>query len=302
VIGALLAEQAPAVTVPPAPPTGAVAGEIWRDYVDTRYGQLLVRRAGELATGVPLVMLHASPGSAEMLVGLITRLMSGRQVCALDTLGNGDSDKPPWEVAEIGDYAPVVADATDALGLAQFDLYGSHTGGLIALETALLVPDRVRRLVLDGVTLHDAEETADFLAHYTPPLLPSADGTHLHFAWNWLRDQTLFWPWYNRTRESIRWVDPVDAEHLHVWFVELMKSGETYPIGYRAAFRYRTGERVPHLSTPALMVARSTDMLHSTTHAAAKLAPNARADTLPEADEDAARMIASFLDGADTQP
>jgi pimeloyl-ACP methyl ester carboxylesterase len=298
-ISSFLSEHASGETMSRPPPSGPVVGRVWHDYADTSYGQLFVRRSGE-GDGTPLVMLHASPGSGRMLVGLLRRLATARRpVLAPDTLGNGDSDKPAWEHAEIADYAPVVAEATAALGLERFDLYGSHTGALIAIETALLVPDRVRRLVLDGVALFDEQETADLLSHYTPPLRPARDGTHLLFAWHFLRDQTLFWPWYNGTRAGIRWVDPIAADQLHAWCVELLKSGHTYPIAYRAAFSYPTRERIPLLRTRALLVASETDMLHASTHEAASLSPFAEAQTLPDDDEHAARMIAAFLDAPD---
>jgi len=297
-IASALAACPPTGTAPACPPVSPLAARIWRDYAATRWGRLLVRRAGQPGRGTPLVMLHASPGSAEMLVDLIRELAATREVAALDTLGNGDSDKPPWEAAEIADYAPVIAEAARALGFERFDLYGSHTGALIALETALLVPERVRRLVLDGVALFGPEESRDLLDHYTPPLAPADDGSQLVFAWNFLRDQTLFWPWYNRTRAGIRRVDPVGADALHVWLVELLKSGRTYPIAYRAAFSHRTRDRLPGLTTPALLVARRTDMLHASTFEAATLAAAARALTLPDDEHDAATAIAAFLDAA----
>jgi pimeloyl-ACP methyl ester carboxylesterase len=231
-----------------------------------------------------------------MLVGLIGHLAASRPVLAFDTIGNGDSDKPPWGAAEIGDYAPVVIEALDALGVGEIDLYGTHTGAKIALETCLLQPARVRRLVLDGLALYDPAQRDDLLARYTPALAPSNDGTHLLMAWNFLRDQTLFWPWYNRTRAGIRRVEPIDAPELHRWLVELLASGATYSIGYRAAFRHPTRSRLPLLETPALFAARGSDMIHATTIEAAQLARNATALTLPEDDAASATAIAAFLD------
>jgi pimeloyl-ACP methyl ester carboxylesterase len=292
-IGDFLAEHAG--DVPPTPPPPAdLAGAVAKDYVSTSFGQLLLRRAGT-GRGRPLLMLHASPGSAEMLVGLIGALAAGRPVLALDTLGNGDSDKPPWDAAEIGDYAPVVIEALDRLGVGEIDLYGTHTGAKIALETCLLDPARVRRVVLDGLALYDVAQRDDLLARYTPRFAPKDDGTHLLAAWSFLRDQTLFWPWYHRTRAGIRHVEPIAAPELHRWLIELLASGATYSIGYRAAFRHPTRERLPLLVTPALLAARATDMIHATTIEAAKLAPHATALTLPEDDAGCANAIASFL-------
>lgn len=272
-----------------------IPGRITRDYADTEYGQLLVRVVGEGDTP-PLVMLHASPGSADALLGAMQRLAErGRRVLALDTLGNGESDKPPWQVAEIADYAPVVAQSLKALGEDVFDLYGTHTGAHVALEVALLEPDRVRHLVLDGVAMFEQHYVNYLLDNYTPPLEPRDDGTHLLWAWSFMCDQTLFWPWFNRTPDGIRHVEPIEADALHRWYVEVLKSGETYPIGYRAAFRHRMRERLPRLRTPTLMIAAAGDMLLDATLSAAKLAPNATAATLPEDPARAAQLISDFL-------
>ncbi|MEZ5099992.1 MAG: alpha/beta fold hydrolase [Thermoleophilia bacterium] len=136
-------------------------------------------------------MLHASPGSARLLHGLIRRLLPGRPVLALDTLGNGESDRPPgwdrphgvpaapiapWDAPTIADYAGVVAEALDALGLDEVDVYGSHTGGLIGMELAILLgPGRVRGLVVDGVTL--SRPTRSIATSRATPRRSSPPGT-----------------------------------------------------------------------------------------------------------------------------
>jgi pimeloyl-ACP methyl ester carboxylesterase len=164
---------------------------------------------------------------------------------------------------------------------------------------ALLAPERVRRLVMDGVAIFDAQQTADILANYTPPLCPRDDGAHLLFAWHFLRDQTLYWPWYNRTAEGLRATEPIGAQELAVWLLELLKSGHTYPLAYRAAFRHPVRERLPLLHTPTLMAASAGDMLHAATAEAAELAPDARFATLPDDADGVAAVLAAFLDHTD---
>jgi pimeloyl-ACP methyl ester carboxylesterase len=307
----------------PPPVWRHVPGRITRAYVDTSAGQLHVRgRPG--ADARPLVMLHASPGSARMLEPLVEELAPGRPVLAFDTLGNGESDKPPgwtrptswdptgprepglpppvppWDRPWIGDYAAVVVEAIDALGLGEVDVYGSHTGGLIGVEVAIaLGPERVRRLIVDGLAIFEPEERDDLLAHYTPPLEPRWDGSHLAFAWSFLRAQTEFWPWYRQTREGIRWVDPIPARALHTWVVELLKSGHTYPLAYNAAFAYPTRERLPLLETRTLIAAHAEDMLAPCSDEGARLARNAAARPLPDGIAAQAALYARFLDGED---
>jgi pimeloyl-ACP methyl ester carboxylesterase len=266
--------------LPPAIAAASIPDLIVKDYVDTSQGQLITRRRDD-AQGRPLVLLHASPGSAVMLEPLMQELAPRRPVIAFDTLGNGDSDAAGWKGPWIGDYAKIVNEALDALDLEHVDLYGTHTGALIAVETAIARPERVGGLVLDGVTLWDEEFRDELLARYTLPLAPRDDGTHLISAWNFVRDVSLFWPHYNRTREGIRWVEPLDVEALHARVVEVLKSCETYQIAYHAALAYPTRERLPLLNTRTLILSAEGDMLGPYTDEAARLAPNAVAWCVP---------------------
>ena len=81
---------------------------------------------------------------------MISHLAPDRLVLAPDTLGNGHSDKPPVDRAEIGYYSGVLSEALDGLGIEKVDVWGSHTGALIAMEFAVRYPGRVRRLGMDG--------------------------------------------------------------------------------------------------------------------------------------------------------
>ena len=134
-----LRDRAP--QAPPVPATRPSDG-IWCDYADIADGRVHLRRAGE---GRPLLVFQPAPGSAAPLCGLIESLAASRQVIAPDYLGNGDSAKPRRTV----DIARLAGDAlqlADRLNLGYFDLWGTHTGALVALELALLAPDRAGRL------------------------------------------------------------------------------------------------------------------------------------------------------------
>ncbi len=294
-----------------------------RTYVETAAGQLHVR-GDPSGDGRPIVLFHASPGSARMLERLAAGLAQTRPVIAFDTLGNGESDKPrgyarpiswdprgprppydavapepPWDHPRIGDYASVAAAALDVLGVGEVDLYGSHTGGLIGIEAAIaLGPARARNLVIDGLALFTEEERDDLGEHYLPALEPRWDGSHLVWAWGFLRAQTEFWPWYNQTREGIRWVESVPARAMHTWAVELLKSGHTYPLAYRAAFEYPARERLPELETRTLIAAEEGDMLAPCSAEGAALAPNAVTGELPDSVDGHVETIARFLDEA----
>jgi pimeloyl-ACP methyl ester carboxylesterase len=261
-----LAVVAPASIAQPPPPHAA----IWCDDVETPRGRMHLRRAGQ--GGVPLIALASAPGSTAPLAPVLTALAADRMVAAPDYLGNGASDKPEGPV----DIALLAADMlalADALGFARFDLWGTHTGALVALEISILAPHRVGRLVLEAPPLLAPDFNADILEHYFPPLLPHPWGLHLLQAWNMRRDMFLFWPWYRVDRAAARPLRLPDPDFLHDWTVGLLQSGATYDRSYRAAFEYDTRSRMRLLSRPALVCAGPSDMLADGLDEAKDLAP-----------------------------
>ncbi len=102
---------------------------------------------------------HGDPGAPSLLLleGLggdihgwrrnIPTLATACHVIAYDHRGNGLSDDPPGPV----DMASFVEDAIAVLddhGVDRAHLYGMSFGGMVALETALTLPSRVRTLIL----------------------------------------------------------------------------------------------------------------------------------------------------------
>ncbi|MFH5927471.1 alpha/beta fold hydrolase [Roseomonas xinghualingensis] len=205
-------------------------------------------------------MLHPSPGSAKMLEPLIGALGQKRRVIATDTLGNGDSSAPAGEKPPIIYFADAHLRALDAMGIERFDLYGSHTGANIACEIAIEHPGRVRRLILDGISLYTAEERADMLVNYAPDVIIDQNGTQLHWIWHFVRDVYLFWPWYRRQAANRRSLSLPDADELHDKVVEVLKAARTYHIPYRAAIGYDKEPRLPLVRVPTLLACARTDM------------------------------------------
>jgi pimeloyl-ACP methyl ester carboxylesterase len=272
---------------------------IRRAFADLALRQVHYRHAG--TGGVPLVTLHASPGSSKQLEPLIAAMSASRRVIAPDTPGNGDSGPLPQGAPEIRDYALAAIEFLDALGLGAVDLYGSHTGASIATEMAILAPERVRRIVLDGVGVFSAEERAEYLARYAPAMEPDLTGAHLHWAFMFCRDQYLFWPWYKRGRENARAAGLPSAAALHQWTLEVLKAIETYHLAYRASFSYPKRERLPLVSRPLLAIVSESDPLLPNTREIARILPGATLKVLPNgAAPDfmatVAATIAEFLD------
>ena len=271
---------------------------VTRGFVEIAGGQVHYRCAGrEHALGRPaLVMIHASPGSSKMLEDLAKRFGETRCVYALDTLGNGDSSPPPsGENPDLPVFVAGHQQAIDALGIQTFDLYGSHTGGNIACEIAIAWPGRVRRLILDGMSLFSEEEREEMLRNYAPPIEIKPDGSHLNWIWNYVRDTYRFWPWYQQDAAHVRDLGLPSADVLHDKVVEVIKAARTYRLSYNAAFAYRKEQRLPLVRTPTLLTCARTDMLYVYLDRVAALMPAAQRDSSANAGEAMVRMLA-FLD------
>jgi pimeloyl-ACP methyl ester carboxylesterase len=271
-----------------------------RGFVDVGPAQVHYRHGGDGARGVPLVMLHASPGSSRQLVDLASLLAVDRRVLAPDTAGNGDSDPLDMPTPAIADLAGHALAALDKLIDGPFDLYGSHTGASIAMEIALAAPTRVRRLVIDGMGLYAADEQSDVLRQYAREIVPDLEGTHLLKVWHFCRDQYLFWPYYNRTEAGRLPNGLPDAETFHDFVVEVMKAMRTYHRSYRAAFRHPKRDRLVLLRLPVLVMTSPSDMLDGYANEVASLVPGAVRAVSPRwGDPDfhpgVARVITEFL-------
>ena len=120
-----------------------------RQFVDTDFGQIHVRTSGAAKPGVlPLVLLHQSPKSAREFEHFIAA-SGDRAIIAPDTLGHGESDMPPSSPdVTIQDYAKCQLQALDALGVAKADLFGNHTGALVAAEMARQQPELIGQIII----------------------------------------------------------------------------------------------------------------------------------------------------------
>lgn len=258
-------------------------------------------RYGGSGTATPLVMIHASPGSSRQIAPVAALLANGRRVVTPDTAGNGDSDALPDSVPNIPGLAAHARAAIDKIVDGTIDLYGSHTGASIAMEIALAAPDKVRRLVIDGMGLYAADEQSDVLSRYAREILPDLEGTHLLKVWHFCRDQYLFWPYYNRTAEGRLPNGLPDAEEFHDFVVEVLKAMRTYHRSYRAAFRHPKRDRLVKLKLPVLVLTSPSDMLDGfAEEVAALISGSVRAATPRWGAADfhfaTATTIADFLD------
>jgi pimeloyl-ACP methyl ester carboxylesterase len=224
--------------------------------------QVHYRRAG---SGPPVLLLHQSPASSRENVALLEQVAAhGATGIAPDTPGNGLST--PLRLGReprMEDYAAAIVEFLDALGVRSAPVYGLHTGGVCALTLGLLYPERTSAVGVDGYVQLTAAEREHFVANYLPAIPLCASGAHLTWAWTRMRDQTLFFPWFDRRREARMRVDVPPSAVIHDWVMALFTAGDPYRDPYRAAFTFDTARAVATTRTPTRLVTADTDVLRA---------------------------------------
>ncbi|MFV3076370.1 alpha/beta fold hydrolase [Niveispirillum fermenti] len=217
------------------------------------------RRWGQ---GPAILALHGSPQASRTLVPFAEE-MAARGFCVIapDTPGNGLSTPLSAPLPDSAAYAAALAGFADALGLGRIGLYGFHTGATIACAFAALFPDRVSGVLFDGLPCWTAEERADCLAHYLPPLLPAWDGTHMCWVWSRMEEQVIFFPWHRALPSARMDSDLSTPAHLHANAMDLLEAGDAYRNTYRAAFTFRPDHWLPQVTADHLILVTRSDVL-----------------------------------------
>jgi pimeloyl-ACP methyl ester carboxylesterase len=134
-------------------------------------------------TGQPLVVLHGSFMTIELLGKLVPELAASRQVIALEFQGHGhtaDIDRPITYEQLADDTAALLRHLRVDIA----DVYGYSLGGGVALQLAIRHPQLVRRLVVVSASYSSNgvyPEVWAAIAQITPALF---DGTPWREAYN----------------------------------------------------------------------------------------------------------------------
>lgn len=258
-----------------------------RNYVEVSVGQVHYREAG---MGTGLVLLHQVPSSGAMWEAVLGRFAAaGFRAVAPDLPGYGMSD--PFDIEpELEDYARVVLETCDALGVDRFGVLGHHTGASVALQLAHLAPDRLIGVAAWGIALLEADR-AERLATEEPPVYDE-DATEVVRYWR------------SRNAASGPALTPEIAVRS---LTEMLQSGFHRHEGHRAVGRADHRALLETLPVPLLALAGDREMLAEHTRRAAELAPNATfrclgdvgIDVADEAPEPLVSVVTGFLRGGD---
>lgn len=117
--------------------------------VPTRFGDVHVIASGP-AEAPPVVLLHAYFATAAVWYPNAGALAEKYRVYAVDILGEANLSRPVQPVVSLDEVAEWVTELFDALQIGKADLVGNSFGGFLAASLAMLIPERVRSIVMIG--------------------------------------------------------------------------------------------------------------------------------------------------------
>jgi pimeloyl-ACP methyl ester carboxylesterase len=110
--------------------------------------QVHLRDEGPRDDPVPIVLLHGTSASLHTWDGWTQSLAGERRVIRFDLPAFGLTGPDPLNDYSVAAYVRFVTAVVDQLGVQKFVLAGNSLGGQIAWNTALVMPQRVTKLVL----------------------------------------------------------------------------------------------------------------------------------------------------------
>lgn len=216
---------------------------IRRAFADLPAGQIHYAECGE-QHAKPVLLLHQTPRSWDEYRDVLPLLGRNFRVIAMDTIGFGDSSKPPLGHDSIEHWAQTAIGLADALGIGHLSVVGHHTGAAIAIEMAAAYPDRIEAAVLSAAPLVNADFRA---SHAGPVRIDNAehlsDGSHLLELW----------------RQRQPWYPAGDFDLLDRFMVDALKAGARAVEGHAVVARYVMETRLPLIRCPVLVIAPSAD-------------------------------------------
>jgi len=234
------------------------SGATVKAYADGPFGQLHYSVTGE---GVPLVLAHQSPTSSVQFDAALPCLArAGIHAITVDMPGYGRSDVPDHPPT-MTEYAAIIPALLDHLGLAAASVLGHHTGAMLVNEAALLYPQRIDKVILNGPLPLSDEERAAWKKRLAVERewLPRWDGGHLMEQWNFRKNAVPEWT-------------NLPAFHRHV--VQALLAGATVWYAHEAVMNYKQEEALRRISHPCLVLANTGDPIYAFSQRALEIRPD----------------------------
>ena len=283
---ALLHRHPGAGPVPVAPACAPIAGRSTSDFVPVEGHQWLVRRNGAAPATETLLLIGEVPGGSASLVPLLEALPCA--AITFDLAGLGESEGP---VVSVEEWARHLQIALDQANIERVRIYAYRGGCAVAVALALLAPQRVTRLLLAAPLAVPNTMREDLVDRYAPEAAPDWDGGHLLRIWHHLRDQEIWWPWFDRSEAASLKTDPeIGAEALAGRALPCLQQPQNYRAAWQAVWRFDLLTSIAAVRLPVAIGMSSGEAFGQLADAAASVA-RTQIVVLPDNAVDVAALI-----------
>lgn len=115
--------------------------------IPTRFGDTHVITSGTQASP-PLILLHSAGSGAVQWYRNVGPLSQRYRTYAVDVIGEVNKSNPTRVLNKRQQFVDWMFDLLDGLRIEKADMVGNSFGGFLAINTALYLPERVRKVVL----------------------------------------------------------------------------------------------------------------------------------------------------------
>ena len=181
-------------------------------YVSRQDGRVYYERVGQ---GEPVIILHAGGTSGRVWAKVVDALASHFTCYVPDIPGHDHSDIPERQYS-IADYTRAILDVMDGAGVEEANILGAHTGALVGFDLAANYPERVTKLIFDGLPYWDLEGGQEFWRTFFLPRFTDTTSYDVPVepltTWeqakaNNSKLEREFWEWREEIkRKSRRWM------------------------------------------------------------------------------------------------
>jgi pimeloyl-ACP methyl ester carboxylesterase len=217
---------------------------IKKAYVDTLLGQIHFRYGGP-TDAIPIIFLHQNTSSSKMFERTMDKLCNIHHVIAFDLPGFGESYDPP-DFDSISQLTLPIIEAINALEIDEFHLCGQHTGAGMAAEIGVLLPERVRSVMMIGPPLLTNEEKQWYRDNFKGSAKPDKDAQYLRATWEYLETNGA----------------GVNLEMFHDEFWQSLRSWRARGMVYGCVWDYPFEGFFELLKCPMLLMSAPDDVLY----------------------------------------
>jgi pimeloyl-ACP methyl ester carboxylesterase len=158
-------------------------------FVSTTFGNTHVVASGPL-DAEPVVLLNPGGGSATIWSHNVEPLSQRYRTYAVDVIGEMNKSVPTRPIRNHPEYQRWMTELLDGLQIDKAHIIGNSNGGFFTLETTLLLPERVDRVVLISPAATFVQMWAFWVkllipAHMVAPLIRSERMVHNAYDWLW---------------------------------------------------------------------------------------------------------------------